>query len=42
VKGHITYDENAIRKEIKALKDLGINEYMFWNASNRYVEMWYN
>jgi len=42
VKGHITYDENAIRKEIKALKDLGINEYMFWNASNRYVEMCYN
>ncbi len=42
VKGHITYDENAIRKEIKALKDLGINEYMLWNASNKYVQMWYD
>lgn len=41
VKGHIVYDENAIRKQIKALKDLGINEYMLWNASNKYLEMHY-
>lgn len=41
VKGHIVYDEKAIRKQIKALKDLGINEYMLWNASNRYFEMHY-
>ncbi len=42
VKGHITYDENAIKKEIKALKELGINEYMLWNASNNYIQMWYD
>ncbi|MFN4200126.1 MAG: putative glycoside hydrolase [Fervidobacterium gondwanense] len=41
VKGHIVYDENAIRKQIKAAKDLGINEYMLWNASNNYKNMWY-
>lgn len=41
VKGHITYGENEIRKQIKALKDLGINEFMLWNASNRYIEMKY-
>ncbi|MGQ9855175.1 MAG: putative glycoside hydrolase [Fervidobacterium sp.] len=42
VKGHIVYDENAIRKQIKAAKDLGINEYMLWNASNNYKNMWYD
>ncbi|MFN3692405.1 MAG: putative glycoside hydrolase, partial [Fervidobacterium sp.] len=41
VKGHIQYGENEIRKQIKALKDLGIEEYMLWNASNRYLEMKY-
>ncbi len=41
VKGHINYGENEIRKQIKALKDLGINEFMLWNASNRYIEMKY-
>jgi hypothetical protein len=41
VKGHITYTEKEIRKQIQALKDLGINEYMLWNASNRYIEMRY-
>ena len=41
VKGHIRYGEEEIRKQIKALKDLGINEYMLWNASNRYIEMKY-
>ncbi|ODN29656.1 putative glycoside hydrolase [Fervidobacterium thailandense] len=42
VKGHIVYDEKAIRKQIKALKDLGINEYMLWNAANKYIEMQYD
>lgn len=42
VKGHIPYGENEIRKQIKALKDLGIEEYMLWNASNRYIEMKYD
>ena len=41
VKGHIKYGEEEIRKQIKALKDLGINEYMLWNASNKYIEMRY-
>lgn len=42
VRGHIVYDESAIRKQIKALKDLGINEYMLWNAANKYHEMHYD
>ncbi|MFN6992284.1 MAG: putative glycoside hydrolase, partial [Fervidobacterium sp.] len=41
VKGHVQYSENEIKKQIKALKDLGIEEYMLWNASNQYVEMKY-
>jgi len=41
IKGHIVYDEEAIRKQVKAVKDLGINEYMLWNASNNYKKMWY-
>jgi hypothetical protein len=41
VRGHIVYDEEAIRKQIKAAKDLGINEYMLWNASNNYKRTWY-
>lgn len=41
VKGHIVYDEEAIRKQIKAVKDLGIKEYMLWNAANNYKKMWY-
>ncbi|MCX7653599.1 MAG: putative glycoside hydrolase [Fervidobacterium sp.] len=42
VKGHIKYGEEEIRKQIKALEDLGINEYMLWNASNNYIEMKYD
>ncbi len=41
VPGHITYGEAEIKKQIKALKDLGVNSYMLWNASNRYIEMRY-
>lgn len=41
VRGHIVYDEEAIRKQIMAAKDLGINEYMLWNASNNYKKIWY-
>jgi len=41
VKGHISYYEDEIKKQIKAAKNLGINEYMLWNASNRYIKMWY-
>ncbi|WP_448375390.1 putative glycoside hydrolase [Fervidobacterium sp.] len=41
VKGHITYGEEEIKKQIQAARDLGIKEYMLWNASNRYNKMWY-
>ena len=36
VKGHITYGKPELKAQIKALKDLGINEYLLWNASNKY------
>ncbi|WP_099190997.1 putative glycoside hydrolase [Tepidibacter mesophilus] len=36
VKGHIKYDEAQVREQIKALNDNGIDEYILWNAGNRY------
>lgn len=36
VKGHITYDVNAINQQIKALEDLGVHEFLLWSPSNRY------
>ena len=36
VKGHITYDVKAVKKQIKALEDLGIHQYLLWSPSNRY------
>ncbi|WP_300392790.1 putative glycoside hydrolase [Fusobacterium sp.] len=36
VKGHITYDVNAINAQIKALEDLGIHQYLLWSPSNKY------
>ncbi|WFD10448.1 putative glycoside hydrolase [Tepidibacter hydrothermalis] len=36
VKGHIKYDEPQVREQIKALNDNGIDEYILWNAGNRY------
>lgn len=36
VKGHIKYGPEEVRQQIKALEDLGINEYILWNAGNRY------
>lgn len=38
VKGHIKYGEEEVKKQIKALKDNGVEEYLLWNASNRYSE----
>lgn len=38
VKGHISYREPQVRAQIKALKDNGVEEYLLWNASNRYTE----
>lgn len=36
VKGYIPYGKKEIDAQTKALKDLGINEYLLWNPSNRY------
>ncbi len=36
VDGHITYDGAAVRKEIQAVQDAGYEEWILWNASNRY------
>ncbi len=31
------YGKDEVRAQIKALKELGIQEYLLWNASNRYT-----
>ena len=36
VKGHINYGKNEIDAQVKALKDLGIDEYLLWSPSNKY------
>ncbi|WP_270749423.1 putative glycoside hydrolase [Fusobacterium hominis] len=36
VKGYIPYGKKEIDAQVKALKDLGINEYLLWSPSNRY------
>lgn len=36
VKGYISYGKKEIDAQVKALKDLGINEYLLWSPSNRY------
>lgn len=38
VKGHIQYGEAQVRAQIKAMKDNGVEEYLLWNANNRYSE----
>jgi hypothetical protein len=38
VKGHINYGEKEVRAQIKALEDNGINEFLLWNAANKYTE----
>lgn len=35
-KNHNTYTDFEINEQIKALEDLGIEEYLIWNASNEY------
>jgi len=41
VKGHITYGPEEILEQIKAGNELGINEYLIWNAGNSYsVNTW--
>jgi len=36
VKGHISYGTAEVKAQIKALKDNGVEEYLIWNAANRY------
>jgi len=38
VKGHISYRADEIRAQIQALEDNGVNEFLLWNAVNRYTE----
>ncbi len=37
VPGHINYGKAELEAQIKALNDNGIDEYMVWNAGNRYT-----
>ena len=39
VKGYIPYEEDAIGKQIAAGVELGLNEYIIWNASNTYYPL---
>lgn len=36
VKGHITYGLKEIKEQVKAMKDLGVDEYILWSPTNRY------
>ncbi len=36
VPGHISYEGEEIRKQIQAVYDAGYEEWILWNASNRY------
>lgn len=36
VKGHINYTSKQIEEQIKAMKDLGVDEYLLWSPTNNY------
>lgn len=38
VKGHIKYGPEEIRAQIQAVYDAGYDEWILWNAANRYTE----
>ena len=38
VNGHISYDGPQIRQQIQAVYDAGYEEWILWNATNRYSE----
>ncbi|NLT95420.1 MAG: hypothetical protein GXW85_07795, partial [Clostridia bacterium] len=38
VPGYITYGAQEVRKQINAALELGIDEYLIWNANNRYIK----
>lgn len=35
---YIKYGKNEVEEQIRALKDMNVDEYLLWNASNRYTE----
>ncbi|HZJ99783.1 MAG TPA: putative glycoside hydrolase, partial [Tissierellaceae bacterium] len=39
VRGHIKYDAKAISDQMVAAHELGVEEYIIWNASNNYEPM---
>lgn len=39
VKGHIKYDAKAVGIQLAASQELGIDEYIIWNAANNYDPM---
>ncbi len=41
IKGHINYTPKEVRDQILAGKELGINEYIVWNAGNTYDPLAY-
>jgi hypothetical protein len=38
VKGYISYGTEQVKAQIRALEENGIDEFMLWNANNRYSE----
>lgn len=38
VKGHILYEGDEIREQIQAVYDAGYEEWILWNASNKYTD----
>jgi hypothetical protein len=39
VSGHISYNASIIQKELAAAAELGVNQYIIWNAGNNYDPM---
>ena len=39
VKGHITYGSKQIRQQIQAVYDAGYDEWILWNAANKYGQV---
>ena len=38
VKGHIPYGDDEIRAQIQAVYDAGYEEWILWNATNKYTD----
>jgi hypothetical protein len=38
IKGYIHYGKHEIDEQIRALKDNGVEEFLLWNATNRYTD----